>query len=47
MMITLRILRFFLPLFHPLKYRWIRYWWGEQSSKAWGDLNNKLKTKKI
>lgn len=32
-MIVLRILRFILPPFHPLKYRWIRYYYGEQTMR--------------
>lgn len=29
-MIILKLLRFILPPFHPLKYRWIEYWYGPQ-----------------
>lgn len=31
-MIGLKILRFFLPPFHPLKYKYIKWWFGEQSN---------------
>lgn len=34
-MIFLKILRFLLPEYHPLKYKWINYWYGKQKSKAW------------
>jgi hypothetical protein len=38
-MIILKILRFLLPPFHPLKYKWIAYWYGEQSTAGgWKDL---------
>lgn len=30
-MIILKLLRLLLPPLHPLKYRWINYWFGEQS----------------
>jgi hypothetical protein len=43
-MIVLKLMRFFLPPFHPLKYRWIEYWYGEQSKAgAWKDLAVKKK----
>lgn len=34
-MIGLKILRFFLPPFHELKYKYIKWWFGKQSKKAW------------
>lgn len=33
-MIVLKILRFVLPEFHPLKYKWIEYYYGKQSKKG-------------
>lgn len=32
-MLVLKIMRFFLPPFHPLKYKWINYWYGKQENK--------------
>lgn len=29
-MLILKILRFILPPFHPLKYKWINYYYGKQ-----------------
>jgi hypothetical protein len=41
-MIALKILRFFLPPFHPLKYRYLNWWYGTQSnSGGWKDNNSK------
>ena len=30
-MIVLKILRLILPPFHPLKYKWIDYYFGKQT----------------
>lgn len=34
-MIGLKILRFLLPTFHSWKYKYIKWWFGKQSNKAW------------
>ena len=34
-MLVLKLLRFFLPEYHPFKYWWINYYFGKQSKKAW------------
>lgn len=34
-MLVLKLLRLILPPFHPLKYRWINYWWGKQGGGYW------------
>jgi len=39
-MIVLRILRIILPPFHPIKYKWIEYWYGKQSNKSWKYYTN-------
>ena len=36
-MLVLKLMRIFLPPFHPWKYKWIAYWFGEQSNGAWKD----------
>jgi len=37
-MIGLKILRYVLPPFHPLKYRYIKWWFGKQAiNGAWKD----------
>jgi hypothetical protein len=37
-MIALKILRYILPPMHPLKYRWINYWFGKQANTGgWKD----------
>ena len=35
-MIVLKVLRIFLPPFHPIKYKWIEYWYGRQTNKPNG-----------
>jgi hypothetical protein len=45
-MIILRLLRLVLPPFHPIKYWWITYWFGEQSKNGvWTDTKINKKTK--
>lgn len=34
-MIVLKLMRFILPEFHPLKYWWIKIYFGKQKKKAW------------
>lgn len=34
-MIVLKILRLLLPVFCPLKQRYINWWFGKQSRNAW------------
>lgn len=41
-MLVLKLLRFFLPPFHPLKYKWINYWFGKQEG---GYFNEETKFK--
>jgi len=39
-MFGLRVLRIILPPFHPLKYKYINWWFGEQSRDGgWKDLH--------
>lgn len=33
-MIGLKIIRFILPLFHPFKYKYINWYWGEQGNNG-------------
>lgn len=30
-MLVLKLIRIFLPPFHPWKYKWIAYWYGSQN----------------
>lgn len=34
-MLVLRILRLFLPPFHPLKYKYINWYYGKQNGGYW------------
>lgn len=36
-MLVLKLLRLILPPFHPLKYRWINYWYGKQQGGYWNE----------
>jgi hypothetical protein len=52
---VIKIFRIILPPFHPLKYKWIEYWYGEQSENVWNSChkfcfkseNEKKKTKNL
>ena len=47
-MIILKILRFILPPFHPLKYKYISWWWSEQATDGgWKDCKIIKKNKNI
>ena len=34
-MIVLKLLRLIYPSLHPVKYKWINYWYGKQDGKVW------------
>ncbi len=43
-MIGLKIIRWLLPPFHPLKYKYINWWFGKQANKGgWKDVEVKIK----
>lgn len=45
-MFGLKILRFILPPFHPLKYQYINWWFGKQANVGgWKDI--KINTNQI
>ena len=46
-MLVLKLLRLILPPFHPLKYKYINWWYGQQAKDGgWKDkkVNSKIKS---